>query len=155
MPISAFDLFKIGIGPSSSHTGGPMKAAFLYTELVAQRGLVDSVHRVEVELFGSLGVTGHGHGTIKAVILGLEGEQPHLVDPVAAGPRVDEVAANPPPAFRGPPGDRFRPGGRPDHAPPEAARLPHQRDAVSRLRRRRRRAPREGLFFRGRWLRPR
>ncbi|MHA7273521.1 L-serine ammonia-lyase [Arthrobacter sp. TMT4-20] len=91
MPISAFDLFKIGIGPSSSHTGGPMTAAFLYTELVEQRGLVDAVQRVEVELFGSLGVTGHGHGTVKAVILGLEGEQPQLVDPITAGPRVDEV----------------------------------------------------------------
>lgn len=89
--ISAFDLFKIGIGPSSSHTGGPMTAAYLYTELLRSEVLLESVDRLHVQLFGSLGVTGHGHGTIKAVLLGLEGEQPHLVDPITADARVDTI----------------------------------------------------------------
>jgi L-serine dehydratase len=86
--ISAFDLFKIGIGPSSSHTGGPMTAAYLFTELLRSEDLTADVRRVRVDLFGSLGVTGHGHGTVKAVLLGLEGEQPHLVDPTSADARV-------------------------------------------------------------------
>lgn len=88
MTISAFDLFKIGIGPSSSHTGGPMTAAYLFTELLRAEGLLADVHRVQADLFGSLGVTGHGHGTVKAVLLGLEGDQPHLVDPTSADARV-------------------------------------------------------------------
>ncbi|MHA7146205.1 L-serine ammonia-lyase [Arthrobacter sp. TmT3-37] len=88
MTISAFDLFKIGIGPSSSHTGGPMTAAYLFTEVLRADGLLAAVQRVRVELFGSLGVTGHGHGTVKAVLLGLEGDQPHLVDPTSADARV-------------------------------------------------------------------
>lgn len=93
MTISAFELFKIGIGPSSSHTGGPMTAAYLYTRALTEQGVLDRVHRVQAELFGSLGVTGHGHGTVKAVILGLEGEQPHLTDPERAEPRVDKISA--------------------------------------------------------------
>jgi L-serine dehydratase len=91
--ISAFDLFKIGIGPSSSHTGGPMTAAHLFTELLREEGLLEGVERVQVDLFGSLGVTGHGHGTVKAVLLGLEGEQPHLVDPTSADARVMSIGA--------------------------------------------------------------
>ncbi|WP_028279327.1 L-serine ammonia-lyase [Arthrobacter sp. H5] len=94
MTISAFELFKIGIGPSSSHTGGPMTASYLYTQELAARGHLDQTARVQAELFGSLGVTGHGHGTVKAVILGLEGEQPHLVDPERAEPRVEEITAS-------------------------------------------------------------
>ncbi|MHA7282441.1 L-serine ammonia-lyase [Arthrobacter sp. TMS2-4] len=88
MTISAFDLFKIGIGPSSSHTGGPMTASYLFTTRLRSEGLLDRVQRVQVDLFGSLGVTGHGHGTVKAVLLGLEGDQPHLVDPTSADARV-------------------------------------------------------------------
>lgn len=91
MTISAFDLFKIGIGPSSSHTGGPMTAAYLFTELLRTEALLPEVQRVQVDLFGSLGVTGHGHGTVKAVLLGLEGEQPHLVDPTSADARVAAI----------------------------------------------------------------
>ncbi len=94
MTISAFDLFKIGIGPSSSHTGGPMTAAYLFTRLMQEKALLDQTRRVKAELFGSLGVTGHGHGTVKAVILGLEGEQPHLTNPERAEPRVDEISAS-------------------------------------------------------------
>lgn len=93
MTISAFDLFKIGIGPSSSHTGGPMTAAYLFSQILKEQELLERTRGVKAELFGSLGVTGHGHGTVKAVILGLEGEQPHLTDPERAEPRVEEISA--------------------------------------------------------------
>jgi L-serine dehydratase len=81
MAISVFDIFKIGIGPSSSHTVGPMRAAMAFAEKLDQQGLADKVVRLQVELFGSLGATGKGHGTDKAVLLGLEGEAPDLIDP--------------------------------------------------------------------------
>ncbi|GAA2363704.1 L-serine ammonia-lyase [Saccharopolyspora halophila] len=88
MSLSVFDLFKVGIGPSSSHTVGPMRAAYLFVEHLRSTGTLPRVVRVRCELFGSLGATGHGHGSVKAVVLGLAGEQPHLVDPVAAEPQV-------------------------------------------------------------------
>jgi L-serine dehydratase len=91
MTISAFDLFKVGIGPSSSHTVGPMRAACSFVSRLRDEGLLGRVAGVRCELFGSLGATGHGHGSVKAVVLGLEGEQPDLVDPVSAQPRVDAV----------------------------------------------------------------
>ena len=92
MTISAFDLFKIGIGPSSSHTVGPMRAAGMFVGSLAAGGLAERVARMRVELFGSLGATGHGHGSVKAVVLGLSGEQPESVDPVAAGSLAAKVA---------------------------------------------------------------
>ncbi|MGY3621388.1 L-serine ammonia-lyase [Bradyrhizobium sp. USDA 10063] len=79
--IGTFELFKIGIGPSSSHTVGPMKAAAVFAERVERSGLLQRVVRVRVDLFGSLAWTGKGHGTDKAVILGLAGERPDAVDP--------------------------------------------------------------------------
>jgi L-serine dehydratase len=85
MTISAFDLFKIGIGPSSSHTVGPMRAAGMFVGSLVTDGLADRVAGVRAELFGSLGATGHGHGSVKAVVLGLSGELPESVDPAAAG----------------------------------------------------------------------
>jgi L-serine dehydratase len=87
--ISVFDMYKVGIGPSSSHTVGPMRAANIFVARLASEGLLDRTCGVGAEMFGSLGVTGHGHGTVKAVVLGLEGEQPDLVDPAAAEPRVE------------------------------------------------------------------
>ena len=81
MAVSTFDLFKIGIGPSSSHTVGPMRAACLFASRLGESQLLDQVERVRCALYGSLGATGKGHGTDKAVMLGLEGEQPDLVDP--------------------------------------------------------------------------
>ncbi|MGC7101650.1 L-serine ammonia-lyase [Amycolatopsis lurida] len=93
MTISVFDLFKVGIGPSSSHTVGPMRAAYLFVTRLRETGLLGRTARVRCELFGSLGATGHGHGSVKAVVLGLAGEQPHLVDPVAADPAVAAVRA--------------------------------------------------------------
>lgn len=80
MAISIFDLFKIGIGPSSSHTVGPMVAAKTFVDGLAQEGLLNSVDQVEICLYGSLGATGKGHGSDKAVLLGLLGEQPDTVE---------------------------------------------------------------------------
>ena len=71
MAISVFDLFKIGIGPSSSHTVGPMRAALLFVTGLNESGLLAKVTRVKAELYGSLGATGKGHGSDKAVLLGL------------------------------------------------------------------------------------
>ena len=81
MSISVFDLFKIGIGPSSSHTVGPMKAARLFLQHIARAGLAGHVVRVEVSLYGSLGATGKGHGSDTAVMLGLSGHDPETVEP--------------------------------------------------------------------------
>ncbi len=80
MAISVFDLFSIGIGPSSSHTVGPMRAAQQFVQGLADDGLLEQVKRVRAELYGSLGATGKGHGSDKAVMLGLEGELPESVD---------------------------------------------------------------------------
>jgi L-serine dehydratase len=82
--ISALDLFKIGIGPSSSHTVGPMKAALAFVENLAETGALAATSGIEVRLFGSLAWTGKGHGTDRAVVLGLAGEAPETVDPEAA-----------------------------------------------------------------------
>ena len=91
MTISVFDLFKVGIGPSSSHTVGPMRAAAMFAAALRDDALLDQVCGIHVELFGSLGATGHGHGSVKALVLGLSGELPESVDPVAAGPMVAAV----------------------------------------------------------------
>ncbi|MFC8502146.1 L-serine ammonia-lyase [Pedococcus sp. NPDC057267] len=91
MAVSAFDLFKVGIGPSSSHTVGPMRAACSFATTLEKDGLLEQVRAVRAELFGSLGATGHGHGSVKAVVLGLQGEVPDEVDPVAAEPAVRAV----------------------------------------------------------------
>src|SRR3990167_2691671 len=79
MAVSVFDLFKIGIGPSSSHTVGPMRAARLFVQRLAREGQLDRVARVRCALYGSLGATGKGHGSDKAVLLGLMGEAPDTV----------------------------------------------------------------------------
>jgi L-serine dehydratase len=92
MAVSIFDLFKIGIGPSSSHTVGPMRAASIFLERLKEAGALDRTARVRVDLFGSLGHTGRGHGTDRAVLLGLEGELPDQVDPDHIGPRMDAIA---------------------------------------------------------------
>jgi len=81
MAVSTFDLFKIGIGPSSSHTVGPMRAANMFVAALRESGSLEAAHRVRCSLYGSLGATGKGHGTDKAVMLGLEGEEPDRVDP--------------------------------------------------------------------------
>lgn len=80
MAISVFDLFTIGIGPSSSHTVGPMRAARTFVTRLSDKGVLGDVSKLIVHLYGSLGATGRGHGTDKAVILGLAGESPETVD---------------------------------------------------------------------------
>jgi len=91
MAISAFDLFKIGIGPSSSHTVGPMNAAREFAQGLADKNLVAQCERVSADLYGSLGATGAGHGSPKAVILGLEGESPESVEVELIAGRVSAV----------------------------------------------------------------
>lgn len=91
MAISLFDMFKIGIGPSSSHTVGPMSAANQFASLLHERGLLTQTQRVQVSLYGSLAATGRGHGSIEAILLGLEGAQAHTVDPTTVKPRADAI----------------------------------------------------------------
>ncbi|MCQ4193631.1 L-serine ammonia-lyase [Streptomyces sp. BPPL-273] len=91
MAISVFDLFSIGIGPSSSHTVGPMRAARMFARRLRNEELLGSVTAVRAELYGSLGATGHGHGTPKAVLLGLEGDSPRTVDVETADDRVAAI----------------------------------------------------------------
>ena len=80
MAISVFDLYKIGIGPSSSHTVGPMRAAGKFVQSLQQQQLLSQVNQLSIKLYGSLGATGKGHGTDKAILLGLEGEVPEHID---------------------------------------------------------------------------
>lgn len=91
MFISIFDLFSIGIGPSSSHTVGPMKAARAFVLKLNDEQLLASVHQIKIELFGSLAFTGKGHGTDQAILLGLEGYAPDTVDPALIRPRSQEI----------------------------------------------------------------
>jgi L-serine dehydratase len=88
MAISVFDLFKIGIGPSSSHTVGPMRAAALFVQGLRERDELNQVRRVEVRLYGSLSATGIGHGSDNAVMMGLMGEWPDAIDPACIGLRI-------------------------------------------------------------------
>ena len=92
MTISALDLFKIGVGPSSSHTMGPMLAGALVAECPPESGCLEHVDGVRIELFGSLAATGIGHATDRAVVAGLMGMRPNTVDPDAMADRVAAVA---------------------------------------------------------------
>ena len=89
--ISLFELFKIGIGPSSSHTIGPMKAAGSFQRTLLDHPAVESAARIRVTLFGSLAWTGKGHATEKAILLGLAGLRPETIDPDEAGRRYAEI----------------------------------------------------------------
>lgn len=91
MSISVFDLFSIGIGPSSSHTVGPMRAANYFVDSLNEENLMSQVARVKSELFGSLGATGKGHGSPKAVLMGLEGEHAESVDITAMPERLSRI----------------------------------------------------------------
>ncbi|HKJ52291.1 MAG TPA: L-serine ammonia-lyase [Gammaproteobacteria bacterium] len=93
MAISVFDLFSIGIGPSSSHTVGPMRAAQQFAARLRDEGLLSRVARVKADLYGSLGATGKGHGSDKAVMLGLEGELPESVDTDSVDNRLESIRA--------------------------------------------------------------
>ncbi|MDX2176113.1 MAG: L-serine ammonia-lyase [Candidatus Sumerlaeia bacterium] len=92
MPTSVFDVFKIGIGPSSSHTVGPMRAADRFARKLTDEHLLEATARVLVQLYGSLGATGKGHHSDKAILMGLEGASPETVEPTAVNPRCDEIA---------------------------------------------------------------
>ncbi|WP_323806857.1 L-serine ammonia-lyase [Faucicola boevrei] len=91
MMISTFDLFKIGIGPSSSHTVGPMKAGNLFIQDLIKKNLLEKVNKIHVVLYGSLGATGRGHGSDIAVMLGLMGEEPHLTDVKLIGEKITHI----------------------------------------------------------------
>jgi len=93
MFISIFDLFSIGIGPSSSHTVGPMRAAYQFVKILRQQNLLNQVQRLKTELYGSLALTGKGHGTDIAILNGLEGQLPETVDPDKAVPRIQQIIA--------------------------------------------------------------
>src|ERR1019366_8385867 len=93
MSLSVFDIFKIGIGPSSSHTMGPMNAARCFVELLAARGLLDRTTQVSAQLYGSLALTGRGHCTDRAVLLGLEGLKPDTIDPSVIEPTLKRIRA--------------------------------------------------------------
>ena len=94
MALSVFDLLKIGIGPSSSHTVGPMRAALEFATGLKRAGLLERVHAVKSELYGSLGATGKGHGSDKAVLLGLEGDAPDTVDTESVDARLKAMREN-------------------------------------------------------------
>lgn len=95
MAVSTFDLFKIGIGPSSSHTVGPMRAAARFVERwLVDPGRLQDVARIRAEVFGSLALTGRGHGTDKAVLMGLEGHLPNLIDPDLIPPTLERIRAS-------------------------------------------------------------
>ena len=94
MAISVFELFTIGIGPSSSHTVGPMKAAYRFADSLRTRDLLTATTAIKTELYGSLGATGKGHGSDKAVMLGLEGETPEKVDTDGVAARLDAIRAS-------------------------------------------------------------
>ncbi|MGE8111181.1 MULTISPECIES: L-serine ammonia-lyase [Pseudomonas] len=91
MAISVFDLFKIGIGPSSSHTVGPMRAAACFAQALREKGLLAQVQRIEVRLYGSLSATGVGHATDRACLLGLMGQWPDRIDPATIEPRIKQL----------------------------------------------------------------
>ena len=95
MIVSVFELFTVGIGPSSSHTVGPMRAAHAFITSLAETGDLQRISRVQVELYGSLAATGAGHGTDRAVLLGLEGHAPETVDPVLAMERMERLREHP------------------------------------------------------------
>ncbi|KAI8866489.1 L-serine ammonia-lyase [Ramicandelaber brevisporus] len=89
--VSTFDLFSIGIGPSSSHTVGPMRAAKIFIDDLVHANILDRVHTIRVDLYGSLALTGHGHGTPGAILMGLEGETPETVETTTIQPRLSAM----------------------------------------------------------------
>jgi L-serine dehydratase len=94
MTLSVFDIFKVGIGPSSSHTMGPMRAAREFVLGLKRDGLLEPTQEIAVRLYGSLALTGLGHGTDTAVLVGLEGAMPETVDPDSIEPTVQRIRAS-------------------------------------------------------------
>src|SRR5471030_1704893 len=92
--ISVFDMFKIGIGPSSSHTLGPWRAAQQFVQLLQDKGVLPEVVQAKILLYGSLAKTGQGHGTDIAILLGLSGDDPVTFDINQIGPKIDHIKTN-------------------------------------------------------------
>src|SRR6195952_3329448 len=92
--ISVFNMFKIGIGPSSSHTLGPWRAAQQFVALLQERGVVELVVQVKILLYGSLAKTGKGHGTDIAILLGLSGDDPVTFEVDRVGPKTEGIRAS-------------------------------------------------------------
>ena len=139
------DVFKIGIGPSSSHTVGPMRAAERFVTLLGERQ--SAVARIQVDLFGSLALTGRGHGTDRAVVLGLAGYAPATVEQrvIAHRPRRGRRGTRLAAAVRR--RDRLRSGDRYRVQPRAFAAAASQRLTFHRVRRKRQRAAFRGIFF--------
>lgn len=93
MAVSVFDLFSVGIGPSSSHTVGPMRAAHAFIAHVVRENQLDALASIRVDVYGSLAATGKGHGTFTAIMLGLEGYEPETVLPTQVDDRLADMAA--------------------------------------------------------------
>jgi L-serine dehydratase len=94
MTLSVFDIFKVGVGPSSSHTMGPMRAARQFVANLKRDGLLDNISEIAVRLYGSLALTGAGHGTDRAILAGLEGAEPETVDPDSIEATLQRVRAS-------------------------------------------------------------
>ncbi|KAI8377550.1 serine dehydratase alpha chain-domain-containing protein [Radiomyces spectabilis] len=92
--VSTFDLFSIGVGPSSSHTVGPMRAAKFFVDDLKKHNILDQVDTIRVDMFGSLALTGTGHGTPDAILMGLEGEVPDLIEPSSTKSRIKDIYQN-------------------------------------------------------------
>ncbi|KAL1919292.1 uncharacterized protein VTP21DRAFT_1985 [Calcarisporiella thermophila] len=92
--VSTFDLFSVGIGPSSSHTVGPMRAAKIFINDLKRHQVLDKIHTMRIDLYGSLAMTGEGHGTPHAILMGMEGEEPETVDPSTIKPRIAAIHEN-------------------------------------------------------------
>src|ERR1700733_476280 len=94
MNLSVFDIFKVGIGPSSSHTMGPMNAARDFAELLEVRDLLQQTSQISAQLYGSLALTGRGHCTDRAILLGLEGMSPDTIDSKLVEPALQRIRQN-------------------------------------------------------------
>src|ERR1700683_4389088 len=94
MSLSVFDIFKVGIGPSSSHTMGPMRAAHEFVAALKHDGLLAGTRQIAVRLYGSLALTGLGHGTDRAILAGLEGGLPEAVEPQSIEATLERVRAS-------------------------------------------------------------
>ncbi len=143
MNTSLFELFKIGIGPSSSHTVGPMRAALRFARELAARDLLEKTERINIDLYGSLALTGIGHGTDRAILLGLLGEAPDTVDPATVEARIAAVRSTGSLSLNGSKTVLFIEAEAPalppqPDVPRHCSRLAPQRHALHRLRRERR-----------------
>ncbi len=120
MNLSVLDIFKIGVGPSSSHTMGPMNAAAAFVDDLVQRGLLERTAKLVAQVYGSLALTGHGHCTDRAILLGLEGNRPDTIDPAGMEPALERIRSQ----------GRLRLGGRHEIAFDEPMDLLFHRDQL-------------------------